>query len=160
MLEKVTEYLESRNWVYTQKNNIFTISLEGINGIFHCVLRPREDISFLSFVSFFGTNCPFDKRNEVAALLTHLNSNLLYGNFEMNLENGEIKFRTGLYYEGMELNNTIIENIIIRNIYSMDVSSIQISKFIFGNESITEVYNTLYPSSPLVEDIKETKLIE
>lgn len=160
MVEKVTEYLESKNWVYTQKNNIITLPLGGSNGIFHTVLRVREDISFLSFVSFFGSNCPFDKRKEVAVLLTHLNSNLLYGNFEMNLDDGDIKFRTGLYYEGMELNNEIMENLIIRNISSMDVSSIQISKFIFGNESIIEVYNALYPPSQLLEDTKETKLIE
>jgi hypothetical protein len=160
MVEKVIEYLDGKQWVYTKKDSILTFALSGLNGVYHCVIRVREEVSFISFITYLGTNCPANKRPELAQLLTHINSNLLYGNFEMNLFDGEVKFRTGLYYEGVELNNTLIDNLIMKNIYAMDVSSYQFSKFMFGNVTIPEVYDALYPSTALIEEKKEAILIE
>lgn len=157
MLSHVIEYLERKEWVYTNKNNVITFSLSGLNGVFHSVLRVKEEESFISFITYLGVNCPDNKRNEVAQLITHVNSNLLYGNFEMNLYYGNIKFRTGLYYNGVELNDDLIDSVIMKNIFAMDVSSPVFQKFIYGDDSIEDVYNTLYPPTKTIEEPPKTK---
>lgn len=150
--------MKEKKWVYTIKDDVITFSLNGINGIYHCVLRLREDSYFLSFVTYLGINCPAEKRPEMAQLLSQVNSNLMYGSFEMNIYNGEIKCRTGSFYEGIKLNSKFIDNIVIKNIYAMDICSVEFSKFIYGNISILEVYDTLYPPSlPLIELPEEDK---
>ena len=161
MLQPVIEYFKEKEWAYANKKSAITFALNGKNGVFHCVLKIFEEDSFISFITYMGVNCPDNKRYEMAELLTHINSNLLYGNFEMNLYDGEIKFRTGAYYEGVELNSKFIDNIIMKNIYAIDVSSVELSKFIYGNVSIPEVYDILYPR-PLktIEEPEESKQIE
>lgn len=148
MLQKVIEYLKKQNWVYSQgrKENILTLTLGGNNGFYHCAIDVREDISLFLFISYMAPVCPPEKRAEMAQLLCQINSNLLYGNFEMDLFDGVIKCRTGMYYNDIELNDKLIDNVISRNTSSMDISSVHFAKFMYGNISIPEVYNILYPA--------------
>ncbi len=165
MLEKVTSYLNEKEWVYSEKGDAISFSLHGYKGIFNCVIRIHEETFFISFITYLGTRCPEEKRADMAQLLSHINSNLLFGDFEMNLFDGIIKFRTGMYYGGIELTTKIIDNVVLKNIQAMDISSIQFNKFLFGGVSIPEVYDILYPlevSEPPkeIESEKEVKQIE
>lgn len=160
MLAQVIEYLNQKGWVYSTNNEgeYVTFSLSGANGIFHSIIRVREEISIIYFVTYFGLNCPQDRRPDMAQLLSHLNSNLIYGNFEMDIFEGSIKSRTGLCYENVDLNFTVIDNLIIRNIYSMDICSVEFSKFINNKATISEIYSRLYPNTDKL--IEEAKMLE
>ena len=76
----------------------------------------------------------------------------------MGMETGEIKFRTSLFFETIEINDKIIDNVILKNIYIHDFSFPILSKFLFGDMTMDDVYNNLFPSATL--ENKETKLIE
>src|SRR5260221_14345955 len=118
MITKVTEFLKSQGWTFSvgKRPDLLLFSLSGVNGIYHCVVDDKEDVSRLLFISFMGTTCPKEKRTEMSELLTMINSNLGYGNFEMNINTGDIKFRTGIIYEDLEITEKAISNIILKNI--------------------------------------------
>lgn len=147
MLEKLTEYLKRKGWVFTQGKlpNLLILAINGFNSTLNCVIDADEEDSMLLFISFNGTICPEDKRLQLAELLTRINYNLRYGNFEMGIDNGQIKFRTSLYTEDIELTDKIIDNIIIKNIYTHDFSFPFLSRFLFGQMTMDEVYDNLYP---------------
>ena len=153
MITNLTDFLKKQEWVYSPGNRegIFLFSLSGYNGIYHCLADILEDVQRFLFISFMGTRCPSEKRKEMAELLTIINSNLSYGNFEMNFPTGDIKFRTGILYEGIEVTEKVIANTIFQNINSLDVSSPLLSKFMFGDISIPEVYEGLYNPKSLPE---------
>ena len=130
----------------------------GFKATFNCVVDVTEDNSLVVFITYNGTICPQEKRSQLAELMTRLNSKIKYGNFEMNMESGDIKFRTSIYYEEMAINDKIIENIILKNIYTHDFSHPFLSGFLFGNMNMDEVYMALFPAD-IIEDSK-TKLIE
>jgi hypothetical protein len=161
MLEKIIDYLKRKDWTFTYGKvpNVLFFPINGFNATFNCIVDINEDNSSFLFITFNGTTCPQDKRIKLAELLTRLNNNLRYGNFEMGMESGEIKFRTSLNFEAIELNDKIIDNIILKNIYIHDFSFPFLSKFLFGNMTMDEVYNNLYPSPPL-ENKQEVPLIE
>ncbi len=156
MIAKVTEFLTNQGWAFSvgKRPELLLLSLSGQNGIYHCVIDDREDASRLLFISFMGTTCPKEKRTEMSELLTMINSNLGFGNFEMN-NSGEIKFRTGIMYESLEITDKAISNIIFKNIDIMDFSHPFLLKFMFGTITIPEVYNSLYPPEQLPEKTQE-----
>ncbi len=81
MRSKLIEYLQEKEWRYSEGRdpNIITFSLSGLNGIFNCVASIDEKESRFFFITFWGINCPFDKRIDMAVLLNTINSNLIYG---------------------------------------------------------------------------------
>lgn len=149
MLEKVTDFLKKRDWSYTPSkvSGVLFFPVYGVNGIFNCIVDVSDSDNFFLFVTFNGTTCPSDDRVRFAELLNRINFNLKFGNFELGMESGEIKFRTSLCYEEMEVNEKIIENIINRNIHIHDFAFPYFNQFLFGSTSMTEVYNILFPSS-------------
>lgn len=160
MLERIIDYLQRKNWTYTsgKVNGILFLPINGVNGIFNCVVDVTEDNSLFLFISFNGTTCPMDSRLRFAELLNRINFNLKFGNFEVGMESGEIKFRTSLFYEEMEINDKIIDSIILKNLHIHDSVFPYFNKFLFGSLSMDEIYNNIFPSTPI--ENKETKKID
>ena len=160
MLEKIIDYLQRKEWTFIHGKypKALSFNIKGFNASFNCLVDVSDD--FFLCITFNGTICPIDKRLQLSELFTRINSNLKYGNFEMGMDSGEIKFRTCICSEGIEINDTVIENVIMRNINVHDFSFLWISKFLFGEKtSMSEIYNDLFP--PLEElESKEVKQIE
>ena len=162
MLVKITDYLKKKQWAYTNggKEESLFFSVTGTNGIYHCLVDFSESSLLFAFITYMGTNCPIEKRMEMAALLNTINSTLLYGNFEMNSA-GDIKYRTSLYYDDTELTEKVIDNIIIKNIYNLDFTAPYLSKFMFGNLTIEDVYNSIFPpNAQVIEDTPQAEVSE
>lgn len=148
MLEKIIDYLKKREWSYTLSkiSDVLLFPVKGVNGTFNCAVEVSNNDFFFLFVSFNGTNCPPEHRQRFSELINRINFNLKFGNFELGMESGEIKFRTSLCYEEMEINDKIIDNIIIRNIQIHDFAFPYFNKFLFGSIPMEEVYARLFPS--------------
>lgn len=168
MIEKIIDYLKVQRWVYnkSESNSNLSFPLTGVNGLFHCWVIIEETQSLFTFITYLGTNCPSDRKVETVKLLNRVNANLLYGNFEMNI-NGEIKYRTSICYEDIIVTTKVIENIILRNIYNIDLAAPFLSRFMFGSITEDEVYTNFFPpqivkgkeprtSSPKIRKIKQS----
>ena len=162
MLEKIIDYLKRRDWSFTPSkiSGVLFFPVKGDNGTFNCAVDVSNGDFFFLFITFNGTNCPPEDRQRFSELLNRINFNLKFGNFELGMESGEIKFRTSLCYEEMEINDKIIENIIIRNIHIHDSAFPYFNKFLFGSIPMEEVYAHLFPSAKPkeIEDKKNTKV--
>jgi hypothetical protein len=71
----------------------------------------------------------------MSQLLMRLNATIFYGNFDLDFESGVINFKTSIFYDGIEVNSTVLENVIIKNVYIMDECTPIILKFIYGGIS-------------------------
>ena len=98
--DSVVRYLDSQNWVYDfdEERRFYSLrmSLECVDS---CRLvidlkenEAGEDIGFLCY-SFFPISVPESKRDAAAQFLTRANYNLLNGNFEMDYEDGEVRYK-------------------------------------------------------------------
>lgn len=164
MFQKVIEYLDKRGWRYSnvkEDGSIF-ISLSHDNGTYHCQIYAKPDTDIFAFISFLGTRCPYDKMESVLKLINLANNNLLYGNFEINAA-GDIKHRTSIYLENINIADEIIEGIIMRNIFSIDSASPIFSKIMFGGMTNEDAYFELFPylkKETIELDDSSTTLIE
>lgn len=84
-----------------------------------------------------GANVPEEKRLYMCELLTRLNSGKFLGNFEMDYEDGEIRYKTSMLLGSKLIESGILENLIMTNILTMDTSLSGLMKMI--NDNITPI---------------------
>jgi len=134
----IKDFLKSQEWQFTQLEgkNILLFGIGGKNGKFQCIADLIEEESKLIFFSVCGVNTPTNKRQDMLQLLNGLNYKLFLGNFEMDLQYGEVRFRTSVSFKHIELNQNFIEELIMSNIVIMDKSLPAILGLIFGEINI------------------------
>lgn len=134
----VKDFLKSQHWQFTQVEgkNVFLFGISGKNGNFQCIADIIEEEKKFIFFSVYGANTPPDKKQMMLELLNVLNHRLFFGHFEMNMEDGEIRFRVSISYKNIELNQSFIEELIMTSIITMDNSLPSIIGLMFGDRSI------------------------
>jgi hypothetical protein len=58
----------------------------------------------------FGLETPTERRDEVARFVTRANWGLTAGNFELDYDDGQLRFRSSFAFTGMELTEPMILN--------------------------------------------------
>jgi len=97
MLDKFIEYLRKRKWRYLEnkEDSSVAFNLSGEHGTYRCYAQDEPDKSRFILFSYCMVVCPEDKRIRMSELLMRLNITAFFGNFELNFETGDIKFKKG-----------------------------------------------------------------
>jgi hypothetical protein len=78
--------------------------------------EPSEQVIFYSVVL---ESTPAEHRPEVMKFVTLANYGMQVGNFELDLEDGEVRFKTSIDVEGVELGEGLLRNMVELNILMM-----------------------------------------
>lgn len=92
----------------------------GDNGEWTCAALVNEAQNQFMFYSFLPDEVPEDKRLEVAEFITRANYDMLIGNFELDLDDGEVRFKTSIDVEDSELTQALVRNLVYMNVLTMD----------------------------------------
>ncbi|MEP6464646.1 MAG: hypothetical protein ABJB05_00010 [Parafilimonas sp.] len=154
MISKIIEFLQKREWKFTQDSNIIRFPVSHFNATYNCVIDIREERLLMIFLSFGGTFCPPEKQQAVINLFNRMNTSLGYGNFELATEEGQglIKFRTSNFFTNTELDDSIIDKVIDINTGIIDFSMPYILKVIFGGMDVDEAFKELAPQPNLITE--------
>lgn len=71
------------------------------------------DLEVFVFYLNFGVAVAEDRRDETAHLVTLVNSDLMVGNFEIDFEDGLVRFRSSVPFQGTELSEALVRNVIL-----------------------------------------------
>jgi len=136
----VKDFLKSQNWQYSEieGKSLILFGINGENGNFQCIADIIEETSEFIFFSICGSNVPIEKRSEIIELLNQINFRILLGNFVMDPEDGEIRFRTSVNYNSITPSIKFVENIIMPNIITVDSCLPAIMGILFSNISISD----------------------
>jgi hypothetical protein len=142
MLEVLRKFFDDQGWEYSQikDSTIFFLGVSGENGNFRCIADLDEENKRFSFFSVFGLNAPDEKKYQMAELITRMNVNEFLGNFEMDFEDGEIRYKTSVWYDGIKPSKKFIENMTMINILTMDNAIPAITGLVFKNLSPLKGY--------------------
>jgi len=118
----VSFFEESSKWDFVRDDadGILHTAHEGKNGNWRCYGRAREKQKQFVFYSIAPVSVTKPMREAVAIFLTLVNNGLIMGNFELDLSDGEIRFKTSIDVEGSELTNVLIKHVVLSNISMMD----------------------------------------
>lgn len=99
----------------------FRIFVKGHQGEWPCMVRCFETTSRVLVYSLFPDEVPDHLRPRMSELICRINYGLILGNFEMDWDDGELRYKTSMDIEGIELNSTILRNLVYGNFHSFDM---------------------------------------
>ena len=88
-------------------------------------------------------NVPPERALAAAELLTRINYDLVIGNFEMDLGDGEIRYKTGLDVTGADLSLPLVQNAVYLNVLMMDTYLPAIMAVAYGDVSPLEALSRI-----------------
>lgn len=142
MLDKIKGYFEKENLHYVpltrEKPGIFFLGISAEFSRFHCVADLKEDIKIFLFYAVCSINTPKDKIDLIVKFLTRINYGRMIGNFELDINDGEIRYKISLNYEDIDLTHTVIHNIVSTCIASMDIVTPIIASLVYGALTLEE----------------------
>jgi hypothetical protein len=95
-------------------------AVKGQNGTWSWFASGLEDEGRLVFYSVYPTNVPPDRRPAVAELLTRVNYASALGNFEMDFDDGEVRYRTSIEVPDAVATSALLAPIAYANIAAAD----------------------------------------
>ena len=122
LLENARNYLEDNEWNFEVLLDHSTIALgfEGVNGDWHCMIQTRELEEQMIFYSSLSENISPNRIDTMMKFITMVNYRLVVGNFELDVTDGELNYKTALDLESVNLKHDMIRNIIHTNLATFD----------------------------------------
>ncbi len=120
--ESVLAFLQEDQWRYEEipGESAIRLSFTGQNARYDCFGRVNEAHEVFVFYSFIPVRVPETQRLLVAELLARINYGLNIGNFELDMNDGEIRYKTSIDVEGGDLTPRMVETLIAVNISTAD----------------------------------------
>jgi hypothetical protein len=120
-IESFTEFLDKQGWSFSQASDrpVIHTGFTGDNGRWNCVAIAGPQDEHLLFLSLLPCKATPARRAACAELLTRINFGLTHGCFEMDFEDGEIRFRTSVALTG-DVPSELVENLVFSNLCTVD----------------------------------------
>lgn len=103
---------ENKRWMRT--------GFKGKNGQWTCYVNYIEHLDVVLFYSISPLTVPEDRRYAMAEFITRANYGMYIGNFEMDFDDGEVRYKSSLDVEDTELSFDMFKNILYPNVMTMD----------------------------------------
>lgn len=138
LFDDVKQYFIDENWAVQQHESlhVMRIAFEGVTGNWPVMIRVLNVVETFVILSIYPDAIPEDRRQTVANLIAHENYHLDVANFEMNMQDGELRLRTSVDVTGGEVTHGIIHNAYMANIYTMNDYYDPLRKVIAGEWDI------------------------
>ena len=140
LFQVLYKILSQNGWEFDfdDKNGIIKLDIRGISTNFHAFLLIDEEQESLLCNTHINQRIPYSKRLEVCDFMSRINYELVNGNFEMDLDNGEIRYRTFLDLADAEPSQDQVLNIVWNGVLGFDTYYPGLMKLVYGNLSAEE----------------------
>ena len=137
---EIEAYLKVDEWPYSTLENqtIAKTSFQGKNGEFNCFIQAREEQEHMVMYSVLPVFAPPGRRDEVAQFITRANYGMMIGNYELDYEDGEVRYKTSLDLEDVPEIGLLLRNMIYANVLTMDKYMPGLMRVIYGGISGAE----------------------
>jgi hypothetical protein len=141
MFKNILFYFDTQGWKYQVPEPTKTLALLGIgtqSSQYPCMAEIHEDLYRFVFFSICPVFVPASKRKAMAELITRINHHLFLGNFELDFQDGEVRFKTSIIYESVPLTETLIDHLVKSNLAAMNKNITMFSAFALGRLSLKD----------------------
>ncbi|MQA14518.1 MAG: YbjN domain-containing protein [Pseudonocardiaceae bacterium] len=144
--DAVMSYLRRRGWQVEvdEPSGIIALEQPGADdpALYTVVAVVREDDRQVLIYSACPPDVPEHRRAAVAELLTRANYGLFIGNFELDLDDGEVRFKTGVDVEGTDVDDALLDGLLRANLATMDTYLGAILDVAAGDADVSEALAT------------------
>ena len=97
-----------------------SLSFRGVNGRWACLAQAREAEAQLLFYSICPVAVQEAQLPAAAEMIARANAGLILGNFELDYDDGEIRFKTSIDVEGDRLTTALARRMVHANVATTD----------------------------------------
>jgi len=139
-LATLGRFLEEDEWHPQQMEDkpVYRVGFSGQNGQTVCFAQIRQDLEQLLFYVLAPVKVPEELRHAAAEFVTRANYGLRIGNFELDFNDGEVRYKSSLDFEGTELTAELVRNAIYPAVQTMDHYLPGLMALIYGGKSPAE----------------------
>ncbi|MBX2863871.1 MAG: YbjN domain-containing protein [Leptolyngbyaceae cyanobacterium MAG.088] len=118
----VTAFFLQEEWAieHNRAKQVLRMPFEGDNGSWQCFAKTREDTREFIFYSMAPFKVPEHKRLAIAEYICRANYGLVLGNLELDLSDGEVRYKTSIDVENSVLSLDLVKNMVHSNIHTFD----------------------------------------
>lgn len=122
LYDAMVEFFRADQWPYLALagSPAVTMNFEGQQARWTCYAQVREAERQFIFYSLCPVIIPEDKRADVLEFITRANYGLIIGNFEMDLDTGEVRYKTSFDCEDVPVTAALFKNVIYPNLAMLD----------------------------------------
>ncbi len=134
------EFMEQDGWhpQTLEDNLVYRSYFVGHNGEVTCFAQIRADLEQFIFYVVMPVRAPAHMRAAVAEFITRANYGLRIGNFELDFDDGEVRYKSSIDFEGLQLTAGLIRNTMYPAVQTMDRYLPGVLAVIFGGKSAEE----------------------
>jgi hypothetical protein len=141
LFSALIDYMEEEDWKYEilEGETIIRFHFKGSAGRLLCYGEVDEEKCWLIFYSYMPVNAPAEKMAHAAEFVTRANRGMRIGNFELDFDDGEIRYKTSIDVEGGELSSKMIDNLLRANLSTINRYFAGLMELIYGDKPASEV---------------------
>ena len=140
LYRRMLEYYE--DWLFVTQNDeecfIKILCYTGKNGTWDFVVAEDEEYDMITFLSLFPDNAPEEKRVQVARWMADVNHKMFCANFEMDMNDGEVRLKTSVILDGSEATDGILKPLTYENLGFMDKYFLDLKELIRMDAKVEE----------------------
>jgi hypothetical protein len=118
LLESVTRFLDSRGWPIEHDGAMVRTLIRTDDQAFICAIVVVESAGQIVVYSIHPSTVEPAQRGAVAEFVNRANAALTVGNLEIDLDSGQVRFRTGLAVGSSSASDEMVERAIVDNVAS------------------------------------------
>jgi hypothetical protein len=138
--EVLGTFLEEDGW-HPQRvgeQTIYRVFFGGENGDLRCYAKVDVNLELFLFYALAPIKVPDEKRLIVAEYLTRANYGLRIGKFELDFNDGEVRYKSSLDFEGETLSHAWLQHAIYPAVQTMDRYLPGLMNVLYGGVSPAE----------------------
>jgi len=141
LFSALIDYMEEEEWKYEilEGETIIRFHFKGRAGRLLCYGEVDEEKCWLIFYSYLPVNAPPEKLSQVAEFVARANRGMRIGNFELDYDDGEIRYKTSIDVEGGDLSDKMIDNLLRANLTTTDRYFSGLMELIYGDHPAAEI---------------------
>lgn len=122
LLDAVVEFLNQRGWPYDEGPGHDTLHFpfQGDDERWQCFAHAWEDQHRLAVYSVCPFNLPEERRQAAAELVVRVDYGLIIGNFELDLDDGQVRYKTSIDVQGARLEAPLVQQLVFANLNAMN----------------------------------------
>ena len=121
LLSKAMGYFQSDDWdIHPISDTVLQTAFKGDNGEWDCLAVVLDNSDHFLFYSIIGTSVPEAAREQMAMFLHRANHGLNIGNFEFDISQGELRFKTSVQVKPDQFTHELFQSLIHHNVLVVD----------------------------------------
>lgn len=133
-------FLDDDDWRYrvVEEQTIIKFGIQGETADFDCFVDIKPDRHLCILYVIAPNRVPSQKRTQVAEFLTRANYGLILGCFELDMDDGEVRYRTSVQIEDSEMSQAMIKTMIYASIATMEGYYRGLMSIIYGSATVMQ----------------------